>query len=123
MSKRRLVLPITILLAAGLAVGAGQVIYRVFLAPTQAVVVYLNAGVNPQAVAKEIAGSDAIAYQVQWCGGAGPGPDMEKRLARTYYVNIKRGGEAAALDRARQTPGVRQAWLDAIPGPCPKNLV
>jgi hypothetical protein len=121
-SKRRLVLLVTILVAAGLAVGAGQLIYRVFLAPTQAVVVDLDAAVNPQAVAKEIAGSDAVAYHVEWCGGASPSPDLEKRLERTYYVNIKRGGEAQALHRARQIPGVWQAWLDSIPGPCPNNL-
>jgi hypothetical protein len=119
-SKRRLV---AILVAAALTTGASLAIYRVFLMPTQAVEVELVAGVDPQVVAKQIAGSAAVAYNVPWCGGAGPSPEMAQRFARTYYININRGGEADALRRAQQIAGVRQAWLVTIPGPCPNNLV
>ncbi len=44
-----------ILLAAGLTAGTSLAIYRVFLAPTQAVEIELDAGVEAQVVAQQIA--------------------------------------------------------------------
>lgn len=120
MSRRRLV---AALVAIALTAGASLAVYRIFLVPTQAVEIELAAGVDPQGVAKQIAGSAAVAYQVPWCGGAGPGPEIARRYARTYYININRGGEAEAFRRAQQIAGVRQAWLVSIPGPCPNKLV
>lgn len=108
MTKRRL---LASLAAAVLVVGAGLATFGVFLAPTQAVEVELVAGVDAQFLAKQIGGSTAVAYQIPWCGGAGPGPEMAKAWERTYYVNINRGGEAEAFRRAQQIAGVRQAWL------------
>jgi len=121
-NKRLLVGLAAIVLAAALTAGASLAIYRVFLAPTQAVEIELAAGVDAQVVAKNIAGSAAVAYQVHWSGGAGPGPELARRFARTFYVDIKRGGEAEAFRRAQQILGVRQAWLVPIPGSCPNNL-
>lgn len=122
MNGRRLGRLAAILLAVALTVAASLAIYRVFLAPTQAVEIELDAGVDAQTVAHQIAGSAAVAYQIPWCGGAGPGPDLAKRFARTYYVNIKRGGEAEAFRRAQQIPSVQRAWLVPIPGTCPNYL-
>jgi len=112
-----------VLVGASLAIAAGFGVYRVFLAPNQAVELYLDTGADPQAVAKQIVGSDGSAYQVGWSGGAGPGPDMQKRLALTYYINVNRRHEAEALRQAQQIPGVRYASLAPIPSrSCPKDL-
>jgi hypothetical protein len=117
------VIAAAVLVGAGLAIAAGFGAYRAFLAPNQAVEVYLDAGSDAQAVGRQIVGGDGSAYQVGWCGGAGPGPDMQKRLALTYYININRGREAEALRQAQQIPGVRHAWLGPMPSRfCPKDL-
>lgn len=120
MSGRRL---LAVLVAAALTAGASLAVYRVFLVPIQAVEIELAAGVDAQVVAKQIAGPTAVAYQIPWCGGAGPGPELAQRSARTYYINIDRGGETQAFRRAQHTSGVRQAWLVPIPGACPNYLV
>jgi hypothetical protein len=112
-----------VLVCAGLAIAAGFGAYRAFLAPNQAVEVSLDAGADAQAVARHIVGSDGSAYQVGWCGGAGPGPDLQKRLALTYYININRGHETEALRQAQQISGVLNAWLTPIPSrSCPNDL-
>jgi hypothetical protein len=117
------VIAAAVLVGAGLAIAAGFGEYRAILAPNQAVEVYLDAGSDAQAVGRQITGGDGSAYQVGWCGGAGPGPDMQKRLALTYYININRGREAEALRQAQQIPGVRHAWLGPMPSRfCPKDL-
>lgn len=110
-----------VLVGAALAIAAGFAVYRAFLAPNQAVEVYLDAGSDPQAVARQIVAGDGSAYQVGWCGGAGPGPDMQKSLALTYYININRGHETDALRQAQQIPGVRHAWLAPIPSRSCRN--
>lgn len=110
-----------VLLGAGLAIAAGFAAYRAFLAPNQAVEVYLDRGSDPQAVARQIVAGDGSAYQVGWCSGAGPGPDMQKSLALTYYININRGHETEALRQAQQIPGVRDAWLAPIPSRSCRN--
>jgi hypothetical protein len=121
--KRRFVIAAAVLVGAGLAIAAGFGTYRAFLAPNQVVGVYLDAGADPQAVASQIVGSDGSAYQLGWCSGAGPGPDLQKSLALTYYININRGRETEALRKAQQTPGVRNAWLAPIPSrSCPNDL-
>jgi hypothetical protein len=76
-------------------------------------------------VAKQIAGSGAVAYTVPFCGGAfpvAPSRDKQQPRGQTYLINIKPGGEAEAFARAQQIPGVRQAWPYMIPKPCPKNM-
>jgi hypothetical protein len=110
-----------VLVGAVLAIAAGFAAYRAFLAPNQAIEVYLDAGTDPQAVARQIVAGDRSAYQVGWCGGAGPGPAMQKSMALTYYININRGREAAALRQAQQITGVRQAWLAPIPSRSCRN--
>jgi hypothetical protein len=115
MRERRFVMAAAVLVGAGLAIAAGFGAYRAFLAPNQAVEVSLDAGADPQAVARQIVGSDGSAYQVGWCSGAGPAPDLQKRLALTYYININRGRETESLRQAQQIPGVQNAWLDPIP--------
>jgi hypothetical protein len=115
------VIAAAVLVGAGLAIGAGFGTYRAFMAPNQAVEVYLDAGADPQAVARQIVGSDGSAYQVGWCSGAGPGPDLQKRLALTYYININRGHETEALRQAQQIPGVRNAGLTPIPSRSCRN--
>jgi hypothetical protein len=110
-----------VLIGAGLIIAAGFGVNRAFLAPNQSVEVYLDAGVDAQAVARQIVGSDGSAYQVGWCGGAGPGPDLQKRLALTYYININRGRETEALRQAQQIQGVRNAWLVSIPAQSCRN--
>ena len=112
-----------VLVGTGLAIAAGFGAYRAFLAPNRALEVYLDSGADPQAVATQIVGSDGSAYQVGWCAGAGPGPDLQKRLALTYYININRGREIEALRQAQQIPGVRYAGLVPIPSrSCPNDL-
>lgn len=121
MRKRPFVRAAVVLIGAGLIIAAGFVAYRAFLAPNQSVEVYLDAGADAQAVARQIVGSDGSAYQVGWCGGAGPGPDLQKRLALTYYININRGRETEALRQAQQIQGVRNAWLATIPAQSCRN--
>jgi hypothetical protein len=111
------------LVAAALTASASLAVYRLFLAPTQAIEIELLAGVDPGVVARQIAGPTAVSYQIPWCGGAGPGPELAQRFARTYYINIDGGGETESFRRAQHTSGVRQAWLVSIPGDCPHNLV
>jgi hypothetical protein len=123
MRKREIVMAAAVLVGAALAIAAGFGAYRAFLAPNQAVEVYLDAGSDPQAVGRQIDGSDGSAYQIGWCGGAGPGPEMQKSLALTYYIKITRGRETEALRQAQQIPGVRHAWLAPIPSRfCPNDL-
>jgi hypothetical protein len=110
-----------VLVGAGLGIAVGFGAYRAILAPKQAVEVYLDPGSDPQAVASQIVGSDGSAYQAGWCSGAAPAPDIQKRLFRTYYINIYRGREPDALRQAQHIPGVRQASLAPIPSRSCRN--
>jgi hypothetical protein len=121
--KRQVVIAAAVLVCAGLAIAAGFAAYRAFLAPNEAVEVYLDAGSDPQAVARQIVAGDGSAYRVGWCGGAGPGPEMQKSLGLTYYINIRRGHETEALRQAQQILGVRHAWLAPIPSRSCRNDV
>jgi hypothetical protein len=118
-SKRRLGgLIAALVAAAALLVGGGQLVSRWVLAPTEAVAFKLEAGLDPQAVANQIAGNDAVAYNASYCGGAAPSRQMLEAIRHTFYVDVSRGTEADALRRARLIVGVRDASLEPIPGPC-----